>query len=329
MFNEADAVTADSKALIDEVNKISSRINHYVPWAIDSDRFTPEADTKPALDMLKGLDPSNTNIIISPRQWKQAGRIEAIVSSFKAILDRKMHPKEKCHAIFITYSTNGSEEHAKVKSFIEANLPSDSYTLFEDGVPWETMPSFLRLADCYVSAFRTDSNSCSLLESLSCGTPVVAVDNGNTAELRDKGWILESENPPSPLSLARDIQAAFGMARNRPFGLVEAFGLPVWGRFEDIYKECAKSARNAEWIDSYLEADSKVVLKPGKNEVPVNDALYLMRGMAYKSMLSGNINASVSNVSGWLNIAANSKPGGTVTLSRQGAREPDGSASRV
>lgn len=68
--------------------------------------------------------------------------------------------------------------------------------------PDEAMPDYYSLADVYVSTSFLEGFGLPLAESLSCETPVVALEAGSVAEVVGEGGILISENNPSIIAAA-------------------------------------------------------------------------------------------------------------------------------
>lgn len=100
-------------------------------------------------------------------------------------------------------------------------------------------------ADVVVVPSLEENSPNIIIESIACGTPVVAFDVGGIGELMAVAGLQHIASPPSAASLASAIQQQLD-AKNDPAALharaSEAFGLPVVGRqFTDLYREALES----------------------------------------------------------------------------------------
>ena len=86
------------------------------------------------------------------------------------------------------------EDREKIQNTIKENK-ADSY-IFTPGSK-KNVEDYLRQADLYVSASKTEGLPLSILEAMACGLPVVATDAGGTRDIvKDgiNGFLIEVDN---------------------------------------------------------------------------------------------------------------------------------------
>ena len=250
-FRDAEAYTGDSPDLVKACDAICGEERGvYVPWAVDTDRFRPDADTKPAAVLL-GVDPATTSVFWSPRQWKEQARVMLIIAGYRRFLDRKMGTKPNALLVLSTTHTKDSMEHARVAATAKNSLPEGSYRLFEEGLPEEIMPSMAALADAYLSMRTTDSNSCSMMECMAAGCYIVAAGIPSLKEWQEQpDWTLTSD-PPTPGEIADGLRNARKSVANRKIAIAKA-GMHHWLKFLRIYRQAAWKWRRAKGEDAQL-----------------------------------------------------------------------------
>ncbi len=188
----ASYVTADSLDLLEEAQQLreTPEGSELILFGIDTERFRPELDTS-ALQH-RGLpfishENSHRRIVLSIRQFKPQANIHVMVEAIPRVLEH--HPE----TLFI------------LKSFLTRDTPFKKYediirrrvdelglagnVVFMGDVPADDLPLLFNLADISLSLRNTDGASCSVLESMACGTPVITGSIPAMAE-----WIEHEQN---------------------------------------------------------------------------------------------------------------------------------------
>lgn len=155
-------------------------------FGVDTQEFKPgQKDER----LGKELGILNSPTIISLRRFEPIYDVESLIKAVPLVL------QEVPEAKFLLIE-KGSEE-AKLRRLAESLGVSDSVE-FVGLVPHHELPSYLTLADVYVSTSLSDTTSVSLLEAMACGLPVVVTDSGDSrkwVETGQNGFIIPVKTP--------------------------------------------------------------------------------------------------------------------------------------
>ena len=148
------------------------------PWGVDVDRFRPEPG--------EGGDPQigtpGDFVILSSRAWEPVYGVDIVIDAF-------IIAAQRCPRIHLLMLGRGSLGTA-FRELLERSCLADRVT-WVGQVGQDELPGYYRAADLFVSASHTDGSSISLLEAMSCGTPVAVSDipaNREWVEQGEQGW---------------------------------------------------------------------------------------------------------------------------------------------
>lgn len=179
-------VTADSMDLLRASTNLRGFSDgvKYIPFGIDVELFRPGLDTS---SLAKKLGINGLRVVLSPRQFRPPANIDVLIKAIPKIISKIPN------TVFIlkNYLGEGTayEEYKKYLHDLVKELNVESHVTFMDNVSFDEMPILYNLADVMVTLRDTDGSSCSMLESMSCKTPVVASDIESMRE-----WIMDGEN---------------------------------------------------------------------------------------------------------------------------------------
>jgi len=152
------------------------------PWGVDIHHFTPGMDSQ----LRQELGWRDCFVLLSLRSWEPVYGVDLIVRSFFKSL-------QAVPQLRLILLGQGSQA-AAIKSIIKANGLEDRVYLGSNVIN-EDLPDWYRAADLYISASLSDGSSVSLMESLSCGLPVLVSDiPGNREWITpgEQGWLFRS-----------------------------------------------------------------------------------------------------------------------------------------
>lgn len=202
LLRHMDRVIATSQKSASYLNVPHTVLHH----GIDTTTFSPPAD-RAALRQRLGLDPDAVILGCFGRQRPSKGT-DLFVDAMIALLpDRPGHQAVIMGAVTQKFSGFARELQEKVTA---AGL-EDRIRFLPDVPGWE-MPGWFRAVDLYVAPQRYEGFGLTPLESMACGTPVVATTAGAFEELvvPDKtGLIVPAGDPPA-------LQAAIARALDNP-----------------------------------------------------------------------------------------------------------------
>lgn len=184
IFNKADKIIAVSKEA--EKNalfyKVAKGKVHYIPNWVDTEIFKPN----PAA---KGKDETRSILYVG-RMVKHKG-IEIIIRALNDLLKKGINIKGifvgdgPDREFFISMSNKlGIREHVEFPGFLS---PETSI---------ERLVNYYSKADVFVLLSKSEGQSKVLLESMSCGTPVIAYETGGIPEIvtEDVGVLLKERS---------------------------------------------------------------------------------------------------------------------------------------
>ncbi|HHJ99211.1 MAG TPA: glycosyltransferase family 1 protein [Actinobacteria bacterium] len=209
----AAAVTAPSQALLDEARSLQPRIRRarVIPNAVDHGLFRPSdvAEARAAVGLGHHAGPV---LLYAGRITEHKGAGD-LLEAFETIR------RERPGAMLVMVGPWG----------LDARLPGpDSGVTVVDATPPERMPLWFSAATLTVVPSRYEGFGLVALESLACGTPVLATDAGGLPEVVDpRAGALAP--PRSPEALAR--KALELLADPRRLERMSAAGLEVAARY--------------------------------------------------------------------------------------------------
>lgn len=179
-YNSNDAIMSISKLTHDIVTRVANKnvIKKYIPHAVDPEIFKPL--TKKEISSFKEeqlpIVKDKTIFFWNSRnaRRKQSG---SLLFWFKKFLDKNnLHDK-----VTLIMHTDPKDPHGQDLSaiirFLDLNL-QNQVMISPNKYPPEVMAQLYNLADCTISVSDAEGFGLSILESLSCGTPVIATRTG-------------------------------------------------------------------------------------------------------------------------------------------------------
>jgi L-malate glycosyltransferase len=191
-LRQADMLLCDCDAVRIKVQQMlpypDERVVQF-PWGIDLERFAPGPDT---LNLRHSLGWDDAFVSLGTRSWEEIYGHHVLLEAFQ--LAHARNPRMRLILV-----GDGSLA-APILEFIRAQGLED--VIHRPGrVPYDRVAEYMRAADLYVSASRSDGTSISLLEAMATGLPVLVSDlPGNKEWVRspDNGWL--TPNEPRPFS---------------------------------------------------------------------------------------------------------------------------------
>ena len=212
-LNRADLITCDSKVVKEKIISISGCSPEKVvifPWGIDLNTFKPTR----SLCQLRGiLGWRDKKILIMTRHFMPVYGIEYFIESLPTIIREEPDVRvifiggsEAAGESMTTDSTKHANDHQKTSVLLKyteffdegyrsrcrkriAEMGLGEHVYFAGLVDEGGMAECLNAADIYVSTSLSDGASCSLLEAMACGLPVVVSDTPANFE-----WVQDGLN---------------------------------------------------------------------------------------------------------------------------------------
>lgn len=187
----AAAVIAPSQALLDEARDLQPHIRRaqVIPNAVDHKRFGPRDAADARLTLGLG-DHTGPMLLYAGRITEHKGAGD-LLAAFETI------HRERPDALLVMVGPWS----------LDAPMPgSGSGVMVLDAAPPETMPAWFSAATLTAVPSRYEGFGLVALESLACGTPVLAADVGGLAEIVDPSVGVLAP-PRSPETLAREALA--------------------------------------------------------------------------------------------------------------------------
>lgn len=166
-LQRADMITCDAQSVKDKIIEVfrcaASKIVVF-PWGIDLSIFRLERSG----EVRKRLGWENNKVLICTRNFdiREHG-VEYFIRAIPSVL-------EKCTDTRVILVGSGPLEREYRKLVSELGL--DDVVHFAGWLDEMQMAEYLNAADVYVSTSLSDGTSCSLLEAMACGLPVVVTD---------------------------------------------------------------------------------------------------------------------------------------------------------
>jgi glycosyltransferase involved in cell wall biosynthesis len=204
-YNSTDAIVSISKLTQDIVEKVSSEdvYKEYLPHSVDTEIFQPideEEDIKAFKhDVMPEMSKDRFVFFFNSRnaRRKQTG---SLIFWFKSFLDEyDAHDK----ACLLMHTDPRDQNGQDLLSIIRhLNLTNGEVVLSQEKVDMKHLALMYNMADCTVNISDAEGFGLSTLESLACGTPIIATETGGLQDqIRDsKG--MEFGIPIKPVSKA-------------------------------------------------------------------------------------------------------------------------------
>lgn len=175
----ADLTTCDAGILREKILNLGvsprrvAQINH----GVDTTQFRPGLENEA---LRNELQITGCPVVISTRNFLPIYDVQTLIRSIPLVLNEL--PRTK----FIVAGTG--EQEQSIRS-LARTLGVASSVRFVGWIPHSTLPSYLGLADVYVSTSLSDTTSVSLIEAMACSLAPAITDVGGNKE-----WIKEGEN---------------------------------------------------------------------------------------------------------------------------------------
>ena len=167
-----------------------------IPWGIDLELFSESGATA---DLGRWGVPSSAVTVLSLRAHEPLYRVADIIDAFSQIL-------ETTPTAHLIIGNDGSLRVGLEHQVAALGITKE--VTFIGSLPESELPPLLRACDLYVTASEVDGSSVTLLQTMSCGVPVVASDTpGN------RDWVQDQETgrlfvTGSAVDLARALRTA-------------------------------------------------------------------------------------------------------------------------
>lgn len=200
--NRCDAVVAPSRAVHDllRARGVRSRVEVVPTAALDLDAL---ARIPPADPSERGI-PRGTPVVLCAGRMAPEKSMEVVVEAFA-----RTPSLQEARLVLA-----GGGPSLDGLRRLAARLGLDHRVTFLGPLPWEGVVAWMKAAQVFAFASRTETQGLVVAEALACGTPVVAVRAGGVAEVVDHGrtGLLTD---PSPDSLGRAVALLLGDPRLR------------------------------------------------------------------------------------------------------------------
>ena len=178
-----DRICAISKLTRDIVAEVAPEVQlDYVPHAVDSDIFRPLTDEQIINIKKDSLDKTDLNKVIFFWNNRNARRKQSgsLIFWFKKFLDKVGHDKAQ-----LIMHTNPKDPHGQdlVHIVEHLGLNTQNQVLFStQKVDQVNLAALYNMVDCTINISDAEGFGLATLESLSCGTPVIANMTGGLQE---------------------------------------------------------------------------------------------------------------------------------------------------
>lgn len=141
----------------------------------------------PDIDPVQKMNPERGRKYFKGVRFPLIGMVGEFRKNQAELVDVAFHLKKKIPAFTIAFIGRGSEEEiAPLKETI-GRLGLQEHFLFTGRVDREQIPDVFHDLDVSVTTNRTEAFGLVFIESLACGTPLVAYNAGGAAEILEKG----------------------------------------------------------------------------------------------------------------------------------------------
>ncbi|MGH7741324.1 MAG: glycosyltransferase [Candidatus Eiseniibacteriota bacterium] len=233
VLRRADHIVADSDNLAAAALALGAEAARVtaIPWGVELERFTPGDAREPGL-------------VLSTRMHEPIYDLPTVIRGLAVAM--RARPE-----LQLAIAGDGSRR-AELEALARRELPEGRWRMLGRLEPAE-LAGWLRRAELYVAAARSDSTSLSLLEAMACGAiPVVTDLDGN------RQWISDGQGgrlfpPGDPQRLAAGIEAAMARpdwrqsarAHNRKVIETRANAAVNMARIEALFELVAGASRGS------------------------------------------------------------------------------------
>jgi glycosyltransferase involved in cell wall biosynthesis len=169
-----DGLIIDSHANTETVMDagVKADVITFLPWGVDLEMFSSHGPRATFSNI-----PEEATILLSLRAHEPSYRVGDIIDAF-AILAFQAHDLHLVvgHSGSLTSSLKSQAKDLGIRDRVH----------FIGTVTESDIAELMRRSRCYVSASEVDGTSVTLLQAMSCGTPVVVSDIGG-----NRGWVTE------------------------------------------------------------------------------------------------------------------------------------------
>ncbi len=187
-LRRADMITCDAYKVKEQIIKLSSCLPDKIvvfPWGIDLKTFYPA----PSEGIRKKLGWERNRILICTRNFDiKVHGVEYFIRSIPAVLEKRPDAR------VILVGTGALEQEYRR---LVNELGIDDVVHFAGWLDKTKLAEHLNAADIYISTSLSDGTSCSLLEAMACGLPVVVTDvpsNFEWVEDRVNGYVVPKKD---------------------------------------------------------------------------------------------------------------------------------------
>ena len=149
------------------------------PWGVDLGYFYPS----PAQELRRRLGWEDQLVLLSLRSWEPLYGVDVIAKAF--VLAARQRAELR-----LVLMGSGSQEVVLRHILTEGGVRERVYIAGQ--APEDRLPEWMRAADVYVSASRSDGSSVSLMQALACGLPALVSDipgNREWVSSEEQGWL--------------------------------------------------------------------------------------------------------------------------------------------
>jgi glycosyltransferase involved in cell wall biosynthesis len=167
-LKKADKIMCTSQYLASKTNELIKRELNIIPFGVDLEKFRP-------------VDSKEGDIIVGTiKSLEDVYGIDLLIRAFSLV--KKGNPTLPLKLLIVGKGT----KEKKLKEIASSLLNSEDY-LFQGYVSHETISDFHNKIDIPVYLSRMESFGVSVIESISCGKPVVVSSVGGLKEIIDDG----------------------------------------------------------------------------------------------------------------------------------------------
>lgn len=166
-LRRADRIACDCEVVKNKIIELSGCEPDKIvvfPWGVDLRVFSPlEGSSR----IRQQLGWEENEILIMTRSFKPIYGIEYFIEALPVVISRR----PKARAILVGSGPLEGSYRRRI-----GQLDLERHVYFAGWVDERDMAAYLNAADIYVTTSLSDGTSCSLLEAMACGLPVVVAD---------------------------------------------------------------------------------------------------------------------------------------------------------
>jgi glycosyltransferase involved in cell wall biosynthesis len=195
VLNEADAITAASRATFSEVNKIVRDADkvHLIPNGVDLKRFSPNIDGS---YLRKKLGMKGRSVIFALSHHEPAYGLEYLIRAIPIVA------KERDDVVFVIAGDGSlTKFHQKLANALEVR----DKVIFTGRIPRSAVPYYYAMSDVMVVPQLQSAFGLVTSEAMACGKPVIGTDVGGTLDQIVDGYNGFLVRPRNPGEIAEKI----------------------------------------------------------------------------------------------------------------------------